>query len=49
MKRSCRGAGKSSKGTKTGDENHLAFWIMLLTASLAGAAGITIRNIKRRG
>lgn len=41
--------GSSKKGVSTGDENDLAFWIVLMTASLAGAVGITLRNIKRRG
>ena len=43
------GSGKSSKGTKTGVENDLVFWILLMTASLAGAAGMTLRNIRHRG
>lgn len=39
--------GSSKKGVNTGDENDPAFWIVLMTASLIGAAGMAIRVIKR--
>lgn len=39
--------GSSKKGVSTGDENDLAFWIVLMTAALIGAAGMAIRVIKR--
>jgi uncharacterized repeat protein (TIGR02543 family) len=42
------GDGKKGSGTKTGDENALAAWIVLLLASLTGTAGMAFAR-KRRG
>ena len=42
-----KSGGSSSKGVDTGDENNLVFWIALMTAALIGAAGMTIRMIRR--